>query len=190
MNWHAFGRKSLVKFLILLGVLSGYFAYLSAKYDFATGGIVSLLTWSFFVLCTPVADGGFLLDFPLRLLFGVRMIVSELFVWAFAITINVVSLRFFAADYDKALLTSLLKKILTTPYPYWAIILLSGVGTFLSLWFGDEVADEVNDGKGGVLQRIRWKKLLAMAVVFALIVAVYTRLLVSLGIEFKALAGF
>lgn len=33
----------------------GYFAYLTIQHDFLTGGVAVLLTWSFFVLCTPVA---------------------------------------------------------------------------------------------------------------------------------------
>jgi len=65
-------KKQLVtKFLLLCALLVGYFVYLSIQYDLVTGGLGALLTWTFFVLCTPVADAGMLLDFPLRLLFGV-----------------------------------------------------------------------------------------------------------------------
>ena len=71
-------RQVLMKFLLLLILMLGYFAYLSYEYDLLTGGIAALLTWSFFVLCTPIADAGFLLDFPLRLLFGIRMVLSEI----------------------------------------------------------------------------------------------------------------
>ena len=81
-------RETLYKFLILLAVLILYFSYLSYKYGILTGGIVSAITWSFFVLCTPIADAGFLLDFPIRLLFGIRMLHSELLVWAIAFSIN------------------------------------------------------------------------------------------------------
>ncbi|MCK5574805.1 MAG: hypothetical protein KAI28_03285, partial [Sphingomonadales bacterium] len=65
--------ETLMKFLLLALVLVAYGGYLGFKYDLATGGLLAALTWSFFVLCTPVADAGFLLDFPLRLLFGIRM---------------------------------------------------------------------------------------------------------------------
>ena len=71
-------KQVLLKFLLLCLLMVGYFGYLSYEYDFVTGGVASLLTWSFFVLCTPVADAGFLLDFPLRVLFGIRMVVSEI----------------------------------------------------------------------------------------------------------------
>jgi len=75
---HQTHSETLYKFLALLGVLVGYFVYLSWKFDAATGGFLAALTWSLFVLCTPVADGGFLIDFPVRLLFRVRMIYSEI----------------------------------------------------------------------------------------------------------------
>jgi len=86
---HQTKREELVKFLLLLGVLIGYFAYLSWQYDLATGGIVSVLTWSFFVLCTPIADAGFLIDFPVRIITGLRMVFTEMIVWGIAITINI-----------------------------------------------------------------------------------------------------
>ena len=88
-------KQLLYKFLLLSALLAAYFSYLSFQYGVMTGGIASALTWTFFVLCTPIADAGFLLDFPLRLLFGIRMLVSEVAVWTVAIAINVVSLLYF-----------------------------------------------------------------------------------------------
>ena len=134
-------REVVLKFLLLLCVLILYFSYLTYEYGLLTGGIVAALTWSFFVLCTPVADAGFLLDFPIRLIFGFRMLYSEILVWAIAILINIYALSDGGASYDKTILTSLLKKIIMTPYPYWSIIILSGFGTFLSIYFGDEMLD-------------------------------------------------
>ena len=81
-------RKTVLKFLGLVAILLGYFAYLSFKFDVATGGLLAILSWSFFVLCTPVADAGFLLDFPLRLIAGIRMMMTEIFVWVIAISVN------------------------------------------------------------------------------------------------------
>ncbi len=60
-------KHVLYKFLLLSVLLVSYFVYLSYEYNLLTGGIAVALTWSFFVLCTPIADAGFLLDFPLRL---------------------------------------------------------------------------------------------------------------------------
>ena len=70
---HQTHRENLWRFLGLVVVLMGYFAYLSWKFDAATGAWLALLSWSFFVLCTPVADGGFIVAFPVRLLLGTRL---------------------------------------------------------------------------------------------------------------------
>ena len=138
-------KKQLIyKFLLLCMLLLSYFSYLTFRYDVVTGGIASALTWTFFVLCTPIADAGFLLDFPLRLLFGIRMIISEVAVWLLAITVNVVSLLYFTEYYETTKLTMLLRAILTMPYPYWSVIMLSGAGTFLSIRFADEIIDVVH----------------------------------------------
>ena len=66
---HHTKREVLFKFLILLGILLAYASLVVWQYGLKDGGMITLLTWSFFVLCTPIADAGFLLDFPLRLLF-------------------------------------------------------------------------------------------------------------------------
>lgn len=97
----------------------GYFGYLSYEYNILTGGIAALLTWSFFVLCTPIADAGFLPDFPLRLLFGIRMVISEIVVWLIAILINIAAVFYFSDYYETTTLTKLLYHIITVPYPYW-----------------------------------------------------------------------
>lgn len=134
-------KRVSIKFFILLAILVSYFLYLSHQYDMKTGGVVSALTWSFFVLCTPVADAGFLLDFPIRLLLGVRMFLSEMMVWGLAISINLIC-YFWAADYYQSTpLMQIFYLILGNPFPYWSIILISGLGTFLSVQFGDELMD-------------------------------------------------
>jgi len=132
-------KETLLKFLTLLAILVAYFLYMSWKYDASTGFAVTLLTWSFFVLCTPVADGGFILAFPIRLLFGIKMSITQTILWFVAIGINLFMLFYSPASYDLSFLTNLLKKIITEPYPYWSILILSALGTFLSIIFGDEM---------------------------------------------------
>jgi hypothetical protein len=114
---------------------------MSWKYDASTGFSVSLLSWSFFVLCTPIADGGFILAFPIRLLFGIKMSVTQIALWFVAISINIFMLTSFPDAYNLTFLTKLLKHTLTTPYPYWSILILSAAGTLLSIYFGDEMMD-------------------------------------------------
>mgnify|MGYP000701735568 CR=1 FL=1 len=177
-------KEVLYKFLILLSVLVLYFIYLSVEYGILTGGTVAILTWSFFVLCTPVADAGFLLDLPIRLLFGFRMLYSEIIVWSIAIFINSYALLYSQAAYDKTVLTLLLKKILLTPFPFWSVFLLSGVGTFLSIYFGDEMLDVLRHRDRVKYHQHAFKmKIVGLIGLFLLIFFAYYFLLESLNIQ-------
>lgn len=140
---HNTKRHVSIKFITLLLLLITYFTWLSWHYGIATGGLVSAITWSFFVLCTPIADAGFLIDFPLRLIFRVRMWVCELFVWITAIGIATWSTLANPEIFETTELTSLFFKILTHPWPFWLIVFLSASGTFLSVKFGDELLDSI-----------------------------------------------
>ena len=177
-------REVVIKFLLLLSVLVLYFSYLTYEYGLLTGGMVSAITWSFFVLCTPVADAGFLLDFPIRLLFGIRMLYSEILIWALAIAINFYALIYHQDSYDTTILTSLLKEIILTPYPYWSIIILSGTGTFLSIYFGDEMIDVFRHRDRVKYHQHAFKlKLVGIVSLFALIFLAYYFLLNGLHIK-------
>lgn len=180
---HQTRREELLKFFLLLSVLVTYFGYLSWKYDLATGGIISLLTWSFFVLCTPIADAGFLIDFPVRLITGLRMFISELCVWVIAITLNLIIVFHSPESYEKTFLTSLFFKILTTPWPYWSIIFLSAAGTFLSIRFGDEMLDVVSHKERSLHHKYSFKyKLIAVPAFFLIIIWAYYHLIEIWGI--------
>lgn len=176
-------KQVLYKFMLLCILLVSYFSYLSFQYDVRTGGIASALTWSFFVLCTPIADAGFLLDFPLRLLFGIRMLFSEIAVWALAITINVVSMLYLADYYETTKLTMLLHAILTMPYPYWSVILLSAAGTFLSIRFADELMDVAHHRDRNFFHSHAFKHEIIMIAFFVLVLVGYYKLIASLGID-------
>ena len=183
---HKPDRHTVIKFLLLLAVLAGYFAYLGWKFGLATGGLVSALTWCFFVLCTPVADAGFLVDFPLRLLFGIRMFVSEIAVWGMAIAINAYAMTFARAAYAKTTLSALLERIIETPWPLWSIIVISGIGTFASVHFGDRLFDAHDHrrdaGNHTTLRRVL-HDIVVYGVLFALIFLGYRQLLVYLSIQ-------
>ena len=176
-------KQVLYKFLLLCILIVGYFSYLTFRYDVTTGAVASALTWSFFVLCTPIADAGFLLDFPLRLLFGIRMLISEIAVWTLAIVINVVSLLYFVEFYQTTKLTMLLHAILTNPYPYWGVILLSGAGTFLSIQFADELMDVIHHRDREFFHRHSFKHEIVLIIFFVFILIGYYKLIASLGIE-------
>lgn len=137
-------RKILIKFSLVLAVFLIYFAFSLIYYGMENGILISFLTWSLFVFCTPIADAGFLLDFPIRLITGLRMIYSEILVWGMALLLNIYSLINLSGTYEKTFLLKLFKTILLNPIPFWLIILLSMAGTFLSVYFGDELLDITN----------------------------------------------
>jgi len=176
-------KQVLYKFLLLSILLTSYFSYLSFKYDLVTGGIASALTWTFFVLCTPIADAGFLLDFPLRILFGIRMLISEIVVWVIAIAVNIISLIYFSNYYETTELTMLLHAILTTPFPYWGVVLLSGAGTFLSIRFADELMDVVHHRDREFFHRHGFKYEIVLIIFFIFVIFGYYKLIASLGIN-------
>ncbi len=176
-------KQVLIKFLLLGGLLLGYFAYLSYEYDILTGGLAALLTWSFFVLCSPIADAGFLLDFPLRLLFGIRMVISEIAVWAIAILANLLIMSYAADYYNTTALTKLLYHIIATPYPYWGVIILSAIGTFLSIRFGDELMDVLHHRDRHFFHSHQFKHELILIAFFVVAIWGYYELISSLGID-------
>ncbi len=172
------------KFTIALAILGGYFLYLTYTYDVQTGLAASALTWSFFVLCTPVADAGILLDFPMRLLFGVRMVISEVAVWAIAIGLNLAAMHWFAGEYQTTAVTRLLLAVLTHPWPYWLVIVISAAGTFLSIRFGDELMDVLHHHERDIFHRHgQVYELLILAAAFAIALVAYYELIAQLGLD-------
>lgn len=175
-------QHDLRKFLLLLGILVSYFLFLSWKYDLKTGGIVSVLSWSFFVLCTPIADAGFLLDFPVRIIAGIRMVVTEVLVWGIAIVSNLLTLHYSAATYQTTYLTRLLYQIISEPWPYWMVIVLSGIGTFLSIQLGDEMMDAFSQRKFKLFFKQAGIGFILKLSVFLVTLVVYFELLHKLGL--------
>ncbi|OUS28150.1 hypothetical protein A9Q98_07820 [Thalassotalea sp. 42_200_T64] len=178
-------HQVLIKFALLGLLLASYFGYLTYEYDLLTGWVAALVTWSFFVLCTPVADAGFLLDLPLRLLFGIRMVVSEIAVWAIAILINVIAFIYFKEYYQTTLLTRLMEAIITTPYPFWAVVVLSGIGTFLSIRFGDELMDVIHHKDRNFYHSHHFKHEMILFAFFLVVIFGYYELISSLGISLE-----
>lgn len=179
---HPTKRKVFFKFVGVVLVFVGYFLFVAGRLGFENGFYVTILTWSFFVLSTPIADAGFLLDFPLRLLLGVRMVVSESVVWVIAITANVLALSFKPELYKSTDLLEVFQKILENPWPYWTIIVLSAVGTFMSVIFGDELIDKVQHHDRKIYKKHKSKyRIAVMAFIIAGAVILYDILLKQLG---------
>ena len=176
-------QKSWLKFLLLIGLFCLYFLYLIDHYGIEDGGMVTLLTWSFFVLCTPVADAGFLLDFPIRLLYNIKMIHTEILVWGLAIVISGSAVLFSPNIFEMNALMQIFHAILIHPIPYWLIIFLCGIGTFLSIFMGDQIFDVV-ESKGKRFNRSFFYKLSMLLALILSISYLYYRLLQSLNIAF------
>lgn len=168
----------LEKFAVLLLILGGYAAYVIEKFGLSEGIGVTLLTWAFFVTCTPIADAGFLVDFPVRVLFKFKMIWSEIIVWSVAATIIAYTFIFQFELFDKIEILRIFDNILTHPWPMWTLILISAVGTFLSIYIGDQVYAMVRARQHHRhIRRLQIKRFLFETGVFALVVVLYAAML-------------
>jgi len=177
-------RNVWLRFLFVILLFLAYTIYISTKFGAGEGFFLSWLTWSFFVLSTPVADAGFLVGFPLRLMFRVRMFVSEIYVTGVAILLNVFAYLLNPNIYSKTKLLTVFKHIIDQPFPMWIIFILSGIGTFMSVKFGDELFD-VARHRDRTYHKKHHKKqrFIIMSFVFAITLIVYYILLNKMGIE-------
>lgn len=176
---HIFLKFSLVAFIFL-----GYFIFMSRKYGVEEGFLVTLLTWSFFVLCTPIADAGFLIDFPLRLITKIRMFFLEIIVWVIAIGLNLYAFIFNPEIYSKTKLLVLFQHILEQPFPFWSIILISGIGTFVSIQFGDELIDKAKHKDRTFFKKHKFKHhLIIMIFLIIISIIIYDLILKKLGVD-------
>jgi len=181
---HETKRSALFRFLAVLLIFVGYFVFIAYKYGLEYGFMVAILTWSFFVLCTPIADAGFLIDFPLRLVTRIRMFFSEVALWVVAILLNVYVFFVHPEIYEKTKVLELFKHILEQPFPFWGIIFVSMAGTFVSVSFGDELMDKVRyrDRKLYIQHRNK-HKMIIMAALFIVAFIFYDFLLKKMGLE-------
>ncbi len=180
----------LIRFLIVFSLFITYLCITSLSHGFGNGILISLLTWSFFVFCTPIADAGFLVDFPVRTLTRIKMIYSEMMVWFIAMSINLFVYISNPAIYEKTIILNLFKHILSHPYPYWIIILLSAAGTFLSVYFGDEILDTIASGnkeRKYHKKHIKKYKLILFLFIIVLVICIYYYLLNQLHIKIPLL---
>lgn len=181
---HETKRNVLFRFLGVTLLVLLYFVFVAYKFGTKDGLFVTVLTWSFFVFCTPVADAGILLDLPIRLLTTIRMLYSEITVWVFSAIINILTLIYIPQIYDKTFLLRIFHTILTHPVPYWLIILLSAAGTFLSVVFGDELIDTVRhkDRKHYHRHRLKHARIILLFL-FATIILLYHMVLTMTNLK-------
>ncbi|PID52511.1 MAG: hypothetical protein CR972_01600 [Candidatus Moraniibacteriota bacterium] len=182
---HETKKTVLYKFTVVLLIFVGYFMFVAMKYGVEHGFLVACLTWSFFVMCTPIADAGFLIDFPLRLIIHVRMVISEVLIWIIAILLNVYTFFSVPSIYDTTVILSLLKHILEKPFPFWFIIIISAIGTFASIQFGDELLDKMQHHERKKYQKHKKKYRIVFLIFICFVTFIlYDFLLYKLGVEF------
>lgn len=138
---HETKKYSLLRFISLFLIVGGYFVYISIKLGTKTGLFVTALTWSFFIFCTPIADAGFLVAFPVRLIAGIRMIHTQIIAFFVAFFLDLFAFLNKPEIFNKTLILKLFYQIIVHPFPLWGIIILSLLGTILSIYFGDELID-------------------------------------------------
>lgn len=177
-----FDKHPILKFSSVAVLIIIYFLFISRSYGIKDGILLSVMTWSFFVLSTPIADAGILIDFPMRMITGIKMVYSEMIVWAIAITLNTFVLFNNPSVYDKTGLLSLFKHIISNPFPYWLIIILSGIGTFLSVYIADSLTDSRKRKKKHINLLEKYKMIIFIFLIL-LILAIYRLLLIELGIQ-------
>ena len=174
----------LSRFLLALALFTAYFFYVVWKFDVGEGSLVALLTWAFFVLSTPIADAGLLLALPARVILGVKMIKTQAL--AYVLAVALVAWAYFntPAVFEATILLRAFRFILEHPWPYWALFLISAVGTFSSIYLADEMYDVLSHSKRKAYRRHGWK---VEAVITLGLVAVaflfYNMILEELGVR-------
>ncbi len=181
---HETKRHIFQRFLIVVLLFLAYFLFVSWKYGLENGFLVAILTWTFFVFCTPIADAGLLLDFPIRILTNIRMLYTEIVVWIIATLINLYAFTFRREIYDATILLQTFKHILSHPFPLWAIVVVSALGTFMSVYFADELVDVVEHKERERYKKHAYKHRLIIFVFIILItIVLYNFLLSQMGIR-------
>ena len=181
---HETKRHVLIKFILVLLLFSIYLLFVIHKFGIQQGIFVTILTWSFFVLCTPIADAGFIIDFPLRLITQIRMFHAEMIVWGIAISLNLYTFFLHPIVYTKTNILTLFFNILARPFPFWGIIAISLVGTFISIHFGDELLDKIKYRDRKSYQKYKHAyQFIIMVFVFTMAIVMYDILLKKLGID-------
>ncbi len=182
LKTHETKREVLIKFIGVLIIFIAYFIYVSLKFGVKEGFLVAWLTWSFFVLCTPIADAGLLIAFPLRLILGIRMLYVQVVLFFIAALLAIATLIFSPTTFEKTLILKIFKAILTTPL-YWIIIFISIIGTIFSIMFGDEMLDVIMHKDRTTYHKHHLKyELLLYFFFFVIVFIIYQEILKQMGI--------
>lgn len=124
----------LAKFIIALLFTTLFIIRYTVHYGFLAALVLTLLTWTFFMLCTPLNKGGMLVAPILYFTTHHRFQYTELAVWLAAIAMNALAIFSYPMLYTATTITSLLYYILTHPWPCWVIVALSLCATLYNIF--------------------------------------------------------
>jgi len=181
---HETKRHALLRFMLLILVLIVYLFWMIHRFGSKSGLEITALTWSFFIFCTPIADAGFLLAFPIRIIMGIRMLTSQIYVFSVAFFLDFYFFFFHKELFSETFLLKIFQKIIEKPFPYWSIIILSIIGTFISIYFGDELFDTIRHDQRVKYKKHRLKHRFVIAIfLFTATFLIYRMLIKDLGIK-------
>ena len=134
-----FTKKMLLRFNLSLAFLFFLFAKQIFDYGIILGIQIGLLIWSLYILCFPAKHGSIILGFPYQFITKHKMKNPEIYMWCFALIFSVAELLASPFHFFKGALVQLLYRILTTPWPYWLIIVTAALSTLYPFYTGKDV---------------------------------------------------
>ncbi len=168
-------------FAILIVLI--YLVLAAQKHGPEQGVGITVLTWAFFVLLTPVPSADLVLEIPLRLFTNYKMVVTHVFVWLVGAAVVVASLLMAPELFKSTTLLAIFYHVLTNPVPYWSLLFLCGIGTFMSVHIVDEVLEEVeHELKHHHRKHMPALHIVLFALVFIGILLAYNAIISDLGI--------
>ena len=120
----------IIRFILLFSLFILRLKNLVIEHGGTEGLYISLLEWSFFVICLPVARGTIIFGFLLSKTKYTKFIIPEMISWSTALAINFFSLLQVPNIYFSSTITHLLYHILTNPMPYIIIPTMCCIATF------------------------------------------------------------
>ena len=130
-NKTSFDKTRFTFFSLFFGLTGTHFIW---QRGLSRGVFLTILTWSFFVLCLPFFSGrpiittGILKIFNRGRLPSIWILQPRPVRWLFAIVINILSVLAAPYIYLTSVTTFLLYRIISNPWPYWMIIFACALG--------------------------------------------------------------
>ncbi len=123
-------KRTIGSFCFALSLCFLAFFYFMSRHGIIPGLYLSLLTWSYFVLCLPFPKGSILFDLPSMMITGKTIRYLDIMLWICAWCLSLGTLTFARHYFYKNSFTYLLFHTMTTPWPFWIILILCGISTW------------------------------------------------------------